>query len=213
MESALDAVLVRRNPGGCEALLGPERTVSEPVERPRYPARYPARYPVAEMPEAEELGIATAADAANEPRILAFGRLLGAAGGLEYVLGRAIERQFGISHAMFEVLLLLGRAGRPLSMREISQARVLTTGGATRLIDRMQADGLVLREIHRVDRRIHLVALTEVGEKTAVHAARVHAANVQRYMLDALPTAERDTVVEALAALSRSAGAVLPQMP
>jgi len=36
---------------------------------------------------------------------------------------------------------------------------------------------------------------------------------VQRYMLDALPTAERDTVVEALAALSRSAGAVLPQMP
>ena len=205
MESALDAVLVRRNPGGCEALLGPERTVSEPVERPRF------RIP--EMPHAEHLGIATAADAANEPRILAFGRLLGAAGGLEYVLGRAIERQFGISHSMFEVLLLLGRAGRPLSMREISQARVLTTGGATRLVDRMQTDGLVLREVHRADRRIHLVALTEVGEKTAVHAARMHAVNVQRYMLDALPTAELETVVEALAALSRSAGAVLPLMP
>ena len=209
MESALDSVLIRRHPGGCEAVLAPERTVAEQsVRRPRFPF---AQF--AEPSEAEDLGIVTAADAANEPRILAFGRLLGAAGGLEYVLGRAIERQFGISHAMFEVLLLLGRAGRPLSMREISQARVLTTGGATRLIDRMQTDGLVLRETHRVDRRIHLVALTEVGEKTAVHAARVHAANVQRYMLDALPTAERDTVVEALAALSRSAGAVLPQMP
>ena len=163
--------------------------------------------------QAEHLDIETVADAANEPRIVAFGRLLGAAGGLEYVLGRAIERQFGISHAMFEVLLLLGRAGRPLAMREISQARVLTTGGATRLVDRMQTDGLVLREVHHTDKRIHLVALTETGKVTAVHAARVHAANVQRYMLDVLPTAQRDVVVQGLAALSVSAGAVLPQMP
>ena len=213
MDNALDAVLVRRNPGGCEALLGPERPAAEPAaKRGAQPVERP-RFAFPEEPQADHLGIETAADAANEPRILAFGRLLGAAGGLEYVLGRAIERQFGISHAMFEVLLLLGRAGRPLSMREVSQARVLTTGGATRLVDRMQADGLVLREVHHADRRIHLVALTEVGEKTAVAAARVHAANVQRYMLDALPTAERDTIVEALACLSRSAGAVLPQMP
>jgi len=166
-----------------------------------------------EPSEAEPLGIRTVADAANEPRILAFGRLLGAAGGLEYMLGRAIEREFGISHAMFEVLLLLGRAGRPLSMREISQARVLTTGGATRLVDRMQTYSLVQREVYEGDRRVHLVGLTEIGESTAVRAARTHAANVQRYMLDALPDTERDALLAGLAALSTSAGAVLPQMP
>jgi hypothetical protein len=32
-------------------------------------------------------------------------------------------------------------------------------------------------------------------------------------MLDTLPKVQRDAVVEGLAALSRSAGAVLPQMP
>jgi DNA-binding MarR family transcriptional regulator len=166
-----------------------------------------------ESSEAEHLGITTVEDAANEPRILAFGRLLGAAGGLGYVLGRAIERDFGISHAMFEVLLLLGRTGRPLTMREISQARVLTTGGVTRLVDRMETYSLVRKEVDEADRRVHLVDLTETGETTAVHAARAHAANVQRYMLDALPSAQRDALVTALAALSRSAGAVLPQMP
>ena len=155
----------------------------------------------------------TAADAANEPRVLAFGRLLGAAGGLEYLLGRAIEREFGISHAMFEVMLLLGRAGAPLPMREISQARVLTTGGVTRLVDRMEAAGLVRREVSARDGRVHLVALTENGEATVVRAARAHAGNVQRYMLDALPDADRDSVVAALAVLSRSARAALPQMP
>ena len=44
---------------------------------------------------------------------LAFGRLLGAANRLEYILGRAIEQECGISHLMFEVLLILGRAGGP----------------------------------------------------------------------------------------------------
>lgn len=166
-----------------------------------------------ESSESEHLEITTIADAANESRILAFERLLGAAGGLGYMLGRAIEREFGISQAMFEVLLLLGRAGKPLSMREISQARVLTTGGATRLVDRMQAYSLVHREVYETDRRVHLVGLTEIGEITAVQAARVHAANVQRYMFDALPTVERDALVAGLAALNMSAGAVLPQMP
>ena len=157
--------------------------------------------------------IATAADAANEPRVVAFGRLLGAAGGLEYLLGRAIEREFGISHAMFEVLLLLGRAGGPLPMREISQARVLTTGGVTRLVDRMEAAGLVRREVSSRDGRVHLVALTQEGDAVAARAARMHACNVQRYMLDALPEADRETVIRGLAVLSRSARAALPQMP
>ena len=164
-------------------------------------------------PPAQHLGVVTITDAAGEPRIAAFRSLLEAAGRFAYVLGRAIERECAISYAMFEILLVLGRAGGPVSMREIAQSRVLTTGGATRLVDRMQERGLVLRSLDRVDRRIHLVAITEAGETALVHAARVHAANVQRYVFDALPTAQRDTVLEALALLSSSAVTVLPRMP
>ena len=73
--------------------------------------------------------IATAEQAANDPLVLAFGRLQGAANRLEYLLGRAIEKECGISHVMFEVLLILGRAkGRGMSMGAVAQERVLTTG-------------------------------------------------------------------------------------
>lgn len=94
----------------------------------------------------EQAGIKTAKEAADHELILVFGRLQGAANRLEYILGRALEEECGISHLMFEVLLILGRAGSPgLSMRAVAQEQVLTTGGATRLVDRMEAAGLVAR--------------------------------------------------------------------
>ncbi|MBK3631360.1 MarR family transcriptional regulator, partial [Streptomyces sp. MBT49] len=70
----------------------------------------------------EQAGITTAKEAADHELILAFGRLQGAANRLEYILGRALEVECGISHLMFEVLLILGRAGAPgLPMRAVAQ--------------------------------------------------------------------------------------------
>lgn len=41
---------------------------------------------------------------------------------LEYILGRALEVECGISQLMFEMLSILGRAGEPgLSMRAVAQ--------------------------------------------------------------------------------------------
>ena len=72
----------------------------------------------------EQAGIITAKQAADHELILALGRLQGAANRLEYILGRALEEECGISHLMFEVLLILGRAGAPgLSMRASSRNR------------------------------------------------------------------------------------------
>ena len=133
----------------------------------------------------EQAEIRTAKEAADHELVLAFGRLQGAANRLEYILGRAIEVECGISHLMFEVLLILGRAGEPgLSMRAIAQEQVLTTGGVTRLVDRMEAAGLVERVDDPGDRRGRLVRLTPLGEETAVRAARVHLENIKRYFLE-----------------------------
>ena len=110
--------------------------------------------------------ITSAEQAANDRLVLAFGWLQGAANRLEYILGRAIEQECGISHLMFEVLLILGRAGGPgMSMGSIAQERVLTTGGVTRLVDRMEAAGLVARDENPGDRRGRLVRLTQSGRR------------------------------------------------
>ncbi|MER5428662.1 MarR family transcriptional regulator [Streptomyces sp. NPDC002588] len=162
----------------------------------------------------EEEEIRTAKEAADHELILAFGRLQGAANRLEYILGRALEVECGISHLMFEVLLILGRAGEPgLSMRAVAQEQVLTTGGATRLVDRMEAAGLVERAEDPDDRRGRLVRLTPLGEETAVRASRVHLENIQRYFVQPLPSADRARFAEDLRILSHSARDALPRLP
>ncbi|MEU9667343.1 MarR family transcriptional regulator [Streptomyces bobili] len=164
------------------------------------------------MGEHEE--ISTAKEAADHELVLAFGRLQGAANRLEYILGRKIEQESGISHLMYEVLLILARAGGPgLSMRTISQEQVLTTGGATRLVDRMEAAALVERVTDPADRRGRLVRLTPLGEDSAVRISRLHVENVKRYLLEPLPAAHRERFAQDLRILSHSARDSLPLLP
>ncbi len=162
----------------------------------------------------EQAGISTAKEAADHELIVAFGRLQGVANRLEHILGRAIEQESGISHLMFEVLLILARAGGDgLPMKAISRAQVLTTGGVTRLVDRMAAAGLVERADDPGDRRGRLVRLTPLGEQTAARAATAHVANIQRFLLDPLPDAHRDRFRDDLRLLSRAAQDALPPLP
>lgn len=163
------------------------------------------------MPDHTE--ISTAREAAEDDLILAFGRLQGAANRLEYIVGRALEQECGISHLMFEVLLILGRAGDPgLSMGAIGREQVLTTGGVTRLVDRMETAGLVERAEDPADRRGRLVRLTPHGEQTVVGAARVHVENIRRYFIEPLPVADRERFAEDLRILSHAARDMLPRL-
>jgi DNA-binding MarR family transcriptional regulator len=157
--------------------------------------------------------ITTAKEAADDGLVLAFGRLLGAANRLEYLLGRAIEEQCGISHLMYEVLLILAREGEAgMPMRAISREQVLTTGGVTRLIDRMEALGLVERGDNPDDRRGRLVRLTEAGERKAVEATRVHRENIERYFVAPIPAEHREWFAEDLRKLSHAARDAIPRL-
>ncbi|MEP6479731.1 MAG: MarR family winged helix-turn-helix transcriptional regulator [Rhodoglobus sp.] len=153
----------------------------------------------------------SAREAANDPRILVFGRLLGAANRLEYI---ALEEEFGVSHSLFELLLVVGRAGEEgVAVREIAQARVLTSGGATRLVQRASEEGLIQRQTSTVDARVQIVRLTPAGEELLVQASSAHARNIERYLVDVLPTDQAPVFAEAIKTLSKNAARSLPTMP
>ena len=157
--------------------------------------------------------VTTARQAAEDELVVTFGRLLGVANRLEYLLGRAIEQECGISHLMYEVLLILGRAGDPgLSMSAIGRAQVLTTGGVTRLIDRMEAAGLVERADDPGDRRGRLVRLTGLGERTVVRASRLHRDNLRRYLAEPLPAGHWERFAGDLRVLSHSVESEVPRL-
>ena len=160
------------------------------------------------------LSFSSPAEAAYDPRILLFGRLLAAANGLEYLLAKELEDATGLSHPVFELLLIVARAGSEgISLKDIAQAKVVTSGGATRLVHRASDQHLVEKFPSQDDGRVQLVRLTPLGERTLLEASAVHARNIERFLIDSLPPDAREVFASSIRMLSKSASAALPVMP
>ncbi|WP_242614181.1 MarR family winged helix-turn-helix transcriptional regulator [Actinomadura roseirufa] len=144
-----------------------------------------------------------------------FGALLGAATMLERIAGRELERRCGIRHAMFEVLLRLSGEGAECarSMGGLADELILTSGGMTRLVDRMQEAGLVRRRAAPGDRRRHLVELTPEGRAKLDEALGVHAETLRRHFAGPLTEEQRGLLVDALRTLRASAREELGDLP
>ncbi|GAA2150840.1 MarR family winged helix-turn-helix transcriptional regulator [Kitasatospora kazusensis] len=159
-----------------------------------------------------EKEITSGAEAAADARIRAVGVLLDTSALLERLLAGTIQRAAGISHSMFEVLLLLAERPDGAPIRELCDRVILTSGGATRLIDRMVTAGLAERHPSPADRRVQLVTMTAEGERALVTAARAHAAETDRVLSPALPPDDLAALLAALDRLGRQARAQLPPL-
>jgi len=101
-------------------------------------------------------------------------------------------RRFGLGEGEFDVLAALRRAGAPyeLAPGELARHTMVTTGAATKRIDRLEAAGLVSRHVSDVDGRGRVVALTEAGRRVIDDAFTAHIANEHR-LLEPLSERER----------------------
>lgn len=113
-------------------------------------------------------------------------------------LGCHFERELegvGVPLSWFEVLVRLGRTpGGRLRMSDLAHAVSLTTSGTTRLVDRIEAAGLIERQSCATDRRVAYAALTEAGRKVLKRAAPVHVDSIQRHVIDTLSADEVRTL-------------------
>jgi DNA-binding MarR family transcriptional regulator len=100
------------------------------------------------------------------------------------------------------VLIHVGGApeGR-LTMSKLSADIALTTGGVTRLVDRMVDAHLVARQSCPSDRRSVHVVLTPKGEATLKDAIAEHIEGIDRHLMAPLDTSERASLGAVLAKL------------
>ncbi len=77
----------------------------------------------------------------------------------------AVVEPHQITFQQYNVLRILRGAGFPLPTMEIGRRMIEPTPGITRLIDRLEAKGLVRREPHAQDRRQVLCAITPEGTR------------------------------------------------
>ncbi|MCD9144253.1 MarR family winged helix-turn-helix transcriptional regulator [Streptomyces albireticuli] len=103
-----------------------------------------------------------------------------------------VHEDLGVPDTWFEVLLRLGRTpGHALRMSDLAAAVAFSSGGFTRLADRMEEAGLIRREPDPDDRRAALAALTPEGEKALDRALSRHLAHLRTHMSDRLTEEDR----------------------
>lgn len=135
----------------------------------------------------------------DDPRIRLFGLLLEAHARLTHVLDAELRDGDGISLQTFEVLLRLARSeGGHLTMSELAAALALTTGGVTRLADRLEADGLVQRVACPGDRRVVRLSLTSQGQDVLATAVVHHVESLERHVAGRIAPADRSVVERVL---------------
>lgn len=115
----------------------------------------------------------------------------------------AVERDLiehsGIPLTFIDVLARLHDApGQKLRMQELQQASLFTHSGMTRLVDRIEAAGLVTREHVPGDRRGVYVVLTPAGCSLYESAIVRHQADVEREFSGRLTEKQHRAVAEAL---------------
>jgi len=106
-------------------------------------------------------------------------------------LEHQLQQHGKIALGSYDVLVQLAEApGYRLRMSELAEAVLLSRSGLTRLVDRLQRDGLVQREPDPDDARGMYTVLTAKGRDILRDASHVHLAGVSALVLDQLSDAE-----------------------
>jgi DNA-binding MarR family transcriptional regulator len=131
-------------------------------------------------------------DLASLPMAL-FGRLCEAA---ERVMRDHFNPLFAeaeLQPGEFDVLATLRRSGAPymLSPTRLYETAMISSGGMTNRLDRLERAGLIERRPDPNDRRGKLIALTPAGRRTIDETIARHVAN-EKNLLSVLTTAEQE---------------------
>jgi DNA-binding MarR family transcriptional regulator len=106
-------------------------------------------------------------------------------------LDRELQRDSGIPHAYYEILVRLSEApDRVLRMSDLAQAAESSRSRLSHAVARLEEAGWVRRESCPTDRRGSFARLTDEGYAALEAAAPAHVESVRRHLMDRL-TAEQ----------------------
>ena len=119
---------------------------------------------------------------------------------------REVDRElqpFGLTEATWLPLLRLSRAAEPMRQKDLAASLSLDGSSVVRLIDTLEAAGLVERRETEEDRRAKAILLTKAGQKTVEQVETV-AAEVRDRVLADVPKADLEAAARTLERISRA---------
>lgn len=138
------------------------------------------------------------ADIFDDPRLTEVGLLFEASRGLLMKLEPAWTDN-GLSLLDFSALMRLSRSPRQrLRMTDLAAQTDLSTSGVTRLVDRLERNGLVRREPDPADRRSSYAVVTAAGVTRVARVLPPYLAGVERWLTGPLTEEQMRGLVAAL---------------
>ncbi|GIF47046.1 hypothetical protein Afe04nite_15850 [Asanoa ferruginea] len=138
------------------------------------------------------------AELLDDPRITAIGLLSETFIGLSARFAAQFAGQ-KLSPVEFEVLMRLARSpGHELRMTDLAAQTSLSTSGVTRVVDRMERDGLLRRRACPTDRRSSYAGVTNAGMTKLTDTLPGHLALIEEWFTGQLTPAELDQLLSLL---------------
>jgi DNA-binding MarR family transcriptional regulator len=126
------------------------------------------------------------------------------------VLDTELEQAVGIPQRWYDVLVHLEDYPDGVRMNELAEQILYSKSGFTRVVDRMEDEGLVQRVRPSDDRRSIFVTLTDKGTEKMKEARRHHRDSIERHFSQHLTDADVDALTAALEKVSSHARPLRP---
>lgn len=100
---------------------------------------------------------------------------------------RRLRREFGATLPQFDLLAQLYREKDGLRLGELSSRTMVTNGNVTGLVERLEADGTIIRERLPDDKRVTVARLTDKGRAYFEGMAEAHERWIKEMMAEVEP--------------------------
>jgi DNA-binding MarR family transcriptional regulator len=150
----------------------------------------------------------------SPPGFAAWRAFLGSYVAVRDHLERELEEASGMPLSWYEVLVRLSEAqANTIRMQELARGVFLSKSGLTQVATRMEAAGLIRREVCPSDRRGINAVLTSEGKRAARRAAVVHLRGVQEHFARHFDDVELRRLASAMGKLSEAEADHLAKLP
>ncbi|NND01681.1 MAG: MarR family transcriptional regulator [Acidimicrobiia bacterium] len=134
-------------------------------------------------------------DVLLDERITSFGLFVEANRRVMRTVEASLRKNHELTLVEFEALVRLARSDdHHMSMSAIAEQMVLTSGGATRLVDRLVGNGLVERVGCPSDRRVLWAKITPTGLDRLRAAMQTHLGDLEKHYFAGMSTKDRSTI-------------------
>lgn len=135
--------------------------------------------------------------ATDHKQMLAWMGLIHVASLLNRDLDRHLQEVADLSLAEKFALAQLALAGGELRMIDLAEVLLISKGGVTKLIDRLETEGFVKREHSKTDRRVINAILTSQGMKKLRSVQPIFRRWVAEHFADQISKSQMDTITKA----------------